>query len=164
MTDPIADHYQTHSSMLISWLRSRTGDAELAEEIASQTWLKVVRSYDQFDGENFRAWLFQIASRNLTDFFRKKRPISSEKISESVSSVLEPSTELSHREQKQREQQVLQECLGELPEERLIVVRARFRSESYQSISESTGVSEKTLMTRYHRAQQELRDCVERKL
>jgi RNA polymerase sigma-70 factor, ECF subfamily len=54
-------------------------DPRAAEDVASETWLRVARNLGAFDGDEveFRAWFFTIARRTLIDWQRKagRRPV-----------------------------------------------------------------------------------------
>jgi RNA polymerase sigma-70 factor, ECF subfamily len=51
----------------------RTAAPEVAEDLASETWLEVARGLGHFQGgeEEFRAWMFTIARHRLIDWRRK---------------------------------------------------------------------------------------------
>ena len=58
---------------LVRVLRSMAGQDD-AEDLASATWVDVLRSIDTFVGteDGFRAWLFTIARRRMIDLRRRK--------------------------------------------------------------------------------------------
>jgi RNA polymerase sigma-70 factor (ECF subfamily) len=55
---------------LLRYLKVKAGQA--AEDLAADTWLRVVRSLPAFEGgeDGFRAWLFTTARNRLTDWYR----------------------------------------------------------------------------------------------
>ena len=57
---------------LLRYLRVLTGNA--AEDVASETWVAVATSLDNFAGSEpaFRAWLFTVARRRSVDHFRRE--------------------------------------------------------------------------------------------
>jgi RNA polymerase sigma-70 factor (ECF subfamily) len=57
---------------VLRYLRVLAGEA--AEDIASETWVAVATSLDNFAGEepDFRAWLFTVARRRAIDHFRRE--------------------------------------------------------------------------------------------
>ena len=69
----IAELYRTLHPALLRYLRARAG-AE-AEDLASQSWLDAARDLASFRGDedDFRAWLFTIAARRVTDERRRRR-------------------------------------------------------------------------------------------
>ena len=62
---------------LIRFLRVRHGEA--ADDVASETWLRVSRNIDGFEGSEveFRAWFFTIARATSIDWYRRaaRRPV-----------------------------------------------------------------------------------------
>ncbi len=58
--------YRRHAPVLIGWLRKRTGQAELAADLAAETFARALRGRGTFDSSrgDARAWLFGIA-RNV---------------------------------------------------------------------------------------------------
>jgi RNA polymerase sigma-70 factor (ECF subfamily) len=65
--------WRFHQPGLLRYLRCTVG-TELAEDVASATWLDVARSLDRFEGGpvDFRGWLFTIARRRGIDALRAK--------------------------------------------------------------------------------------------
>ena len=62
---------------LLRYLLYLTGNRELAEDIFQETWMRVLKRGDQFNGKSrFDTWLFTIA-RNLVIDVRRKRTMSS---------------------------------------------------------------------------------------
>jgi RNA polymerase sigma-70 factor (ECF subfamily) len=72
----VAIIYRWLHPAVVSYLRSRAGDA--AEDLASETWLAVARGISGFSGDEpaFRSWVFTIAHRRLIDHHRNtaRRP------------------------------------------------------------------------------------------
>jgi RNA polymerase sigma-70 factor (ECF subfamily) len=62
---------------LLRYLLFLTGNREMAEDIFQETWMRVLKRGDQFNGKSrFDTWLFTIA-RNLVIDVRRKRTMSS---------------------------------------------------------------------------------------
>lgn len=68
--------FRTYQPALIRYLRTMAAD--LADDVASQTWLSVAQSIDGFtgDGNALRGWILTIGRRRLVDEFRRhaRRP------------------------------------------------------------------------------------------
>jgi RNA polymerase sigma-70 factor (ECF subfamily) len=56
---------------LLRYLRVKSGS--VADDLAADTWLRVVRALPNFEGDEhgFRAWLFTTARNRLTDWYRR---------------------------------------------------------------------------------------------
>ena len=70
----LADLVERYQRRLVRYLLYLTGRPEYAEDLAQETWIRVLQRGGQYDGQQrFDPWLFAIA-RNLTiDYLRKKR-------------------------------------------------------------------------------------------
>lgn len=72
-----AQIWRSYQPRLVAFLTSRAG-LGLAEDLASETWIRVARSISTFNGgeTEFRAWLFSIARARTIDAFRQgsRRP------------------------------------------------------------------------------------------
>jgi RNA polymerase sigma-70 factor, ECF subfamily len=67
----LLDAWSAHEAELRGYLRHRLGDAEGAEELLQDVFLKALRQGRRFCAvENARAWLFQVARNALTDRLR----------------------------------------------------------------------------------------------
>jgi RNA polymerase sigma-70 factor (ECF subfamily) len=58
---------------LLRYLRGRGRDRDVADDVASETWIAVARGLPQFEGNEieFRAWVFTIARNRLIDTQRR---------------------------------------------------------------------------------------------
>ena len=76
---------------LLRYLLYLTGNREMAEDIFQETWMRVLKRGDQFNGKSrFDTWLFTIA-RNLVIDVRRKRTMSSlEAMREAGEAIQEP--------------------------------------------------------------------------
>ena len=72
MTPPcLLDAWSIHEAELRGYLRHRLGDAQDADELLQEVFLKALRQGRRFCAvENARAWLFQVARNALTDRLR----------------------------------------------------------------------------------------------
>ena len=69
--DAFASLWRQYQPGLLRYLRVKSGAA--AEDLAADTWLRVLRSLPTFEGDEdgFRAWLFTTARNRLTDWYRR---------------------------------------------------------------------------------------------
>lgn len=59
-----------------SFVRRLSGDANEAEDITQEVFLKVWKNLDRYDPQqDFKAWLFAIARNTTIDWLRKRRPV-----------------------------------------------------------------------------------------
>jgi RNA polymerase sigma-70 factor, ECF subfamily len=70
----LLDAWSAHEAELRGYLRHRLGDAEDANELLQDVFLKALRQGQRFCAvENPRAWLFQVARNALADRLRSSR-------------------------------------------------------------------------------------------
>jgi RNA polymerase sigma-70 factor (ECF subfamily) len=66
--------YERHGPALLTFLAGLTSDRPLAEDLLQETFMRVWRARDTYEGEGqFRAWLFTIARRLVIDWRRSQR-------------------------------------------------------------------------------------------
>ena len=67
-----ADLFERHGRVVQAYLRALTGSVELAEDLAQDVFVRVVRVADRYEArERERAWLFRIARSALSDHRRR---------------------------------------------------------------------------------------------
>ena len=72
--DALSEVYRVLSGPLTAYLRSQVRDAPLAEDLATETFLKLVRGCRRLEGGPFqiRSWLYRVAQRNVIDHLRAR--------------------------------------------------------------------------------------------
>lgn len=135
--------------------------AEDAEDIAQETFVRMFRVLDRYDLERpFGAWLFTIASRLCIDHLRRRRtapvplyhrePDSGEEREIEVADTGPPPDEAAQRGEEERRVQGL---IDSLPAHYRIVVMLRHQHDlSYDEIAEALGLPLGTVKARIHRA------------
>lgn len=64
--------YVRHSEALCGYLRSRVGCPDLAEDLATDAFVRALSGLDLYSHGNFAAWLFRIARNLSLDHFRRR--------------------------------------------------------------------------------------------
>jgi RNA polymerase sigma-70 factor (ECF subfamily) len=72
--DALSEVYRVLAGPLTAYLRSQVRDAQLAEDLATETFLKLVRGCRRLEGGPFqiRSWLYRVAQRNVIDHLRAR--------------------------------------------------------------------------------------------
>lgn len=66
--------YLAHADRLLRFIQNRVSKPEAAEELHQDVWLRVWDALPrQFHGDNFRAWLYQIARNICIDHARRRQ-------------------------------------------------------------------------------------------
>jgi RNA polymerase sigma-70 factor, ECF subfamily len=126
------------------------------DDILQETFLKAIKSVDDFEGKSgYYTWLYSIARNLSIDEFRKQKyekNRSSQPIEE-----FEIESDQFDSESEREEILMLRKAISELPELlRSVVVMKAIDGLSYPEISEVTGVNIQTLKNRMFRARKEL--------
>ena len=146
---------------LLDFIRRRIPDAADAEDILQDVFFQLIEASRLTKPiENVGAWLFTVARNKITDLFRKKKPESLEKQlirgKEEDGEMLNLSDLLPAQndspENKMLRSAVMEEledALAELPaEQREVFLLHEIDGKSFKEISESSGVSVSTLLSR----------------
>lgn len=75
MAATIEDLFREHWSLVVGYLRRRTGDEAVAEDLAGETFYRATRAFLGWRGGSPAAWLLAIARNVLRDYVRKGRPV-----------------------------------------------------------------------------------------
>jgi RNA polymerase sigma-70 factor (ECF subfamily) len=156
-----------YQDMIFSLARRILGDADLAEDIAQNTFLAAFRNLPGFRNGSFRSWLYRIAVNACYDElrWRKRHPLQSIEFEEDAEEIPLPhydfpgSTMLPENEVERHELvQVIQEALDQLDaDQRTVVSLVDLQDFDYQEAAQILGVPLGTLKSRLARARQRLR-------
>ncbi len=146
-------------------------NAEDAEDLVQETFLKAYRSFDQFaPGTNLKAWLFKILKNSFINEYRRRQaaPPASDfaEIEESFESQLAPSagSRLKNPEEEALERvfdEDVQRALDALPPDyRIAVLLADIEGFSYKEIAEILEIPVGTVMSRLYRGRKLLEEVM----
>lgn len=72
MNTPVAEAFQAHHAELVHYCANRLGDTMLAEDIAQQVWLELMRTSYEERGQ-LRAYVYTIARSRMIDLIRQRQ-------------------------------------------------------------------------------------------
>lgn len=153
----IAEVTQTYGKRLFQFIRNRVPTNADAEDILQDVWYQLSNVVDLGSIEQLGGWLFRVARNKVTDTYRKKK-------TESLENLLDPDDEstaflpeilfstdegLESKSLRELFWEELFSALDELPaNQREVFVLNELEDETFQSISDRTGVNIKTLISR----------------
>jgi RNA polymerase sigma-70 factor (ECF subfamily) len=156
------------------------GNAEEAEEVVQDTFMKLHQNIDKFRSQaSFAAWLFRIAHNCCMDRLRVKQrrkiysfwsfdPQSApdkEEQAESgkvISQLADPCPNPAEMLDASEQEQLIERCLKELPDQqRAVVILHDIEGFPYQDIAEITGATIGTVRSRLHYGRLKLRELLE---
>jgi len=144
--------WNTHESELRNYLRHRSGDAQLADDLLQEVFIKAMQQGKQFCSlDNTRAWLFQVARNALIDQHRLGR------------NVVELSEDIPQSESTHEPIQALGACvmrvLSELtPEDRDIIEQCDLEGVKQKDYAVANGLSLSAVKSRLLRARERMRN------
>lgn len=152
----IYDRYQPE---IVRYLAHRTRDADAAEDLAQQVFLKAWQAIPRYEerGLPFKAWLYRMAHNQMVDHFRSRRPTTD---LEGVDLPEDPEAEEMLLQGEMQE--ALKDAMDRLSEDHRQVLVLRFLMEkSAREIGEIMGRKEVTVRGLQMRALQALRREIE---
>lgn len=148
----VARAWQAHEAELRAYLRHQVSDADVADDVLQDVFVKAMRQGQNFCAlDNPRAWLFQVARNALVDRSRRARPVEplSEELAGPEPDASAPVDELAG---------CLQRCMGELsPEDAEILRSCDLEGQTARVYAETKGLSLAAAKSRLLRARQRLR-------
>lgn len=140
------------------------GDAEEAEDVLQETFVRIFLSLREYRGEGFVTWTSRIAVRQAIDWRRKKgrrretpeADVEQHAETAGVAAASEsPDERLLERERSDR----FADRIGALPSRYRAVVQAYYVEEkSYQEIADREGIAAKTVESRLYRARRWMKE------
>lgn len=168
---------QYHADYLFNYAISRVNDHDLAKDLVQDTFFAALKAMENFQGlASERTWLVSILKRKIIDYYRK---INSNKgkaevrmsfytngdkegewIEERVPSKW--NSEAEKKIENRELQQVLEKCIGMLPEKYRIVFEMKtIQQFETDEICKELNITASNLWVIIHRARTQLRKCME---
>lgn len=142
----------------------KTGDFQVAEEIAQDTFLQAYQKLATLKNRTqFAGWLYVIASNLCSDWHRRKKPTMQSLEATNKGSIDRTSYESYVAEQREkaateRRREIVKNLLNKLPESERTVVTLFYLGEmTSEAISKFLGVSVNTIKSRLRRARKRLK-------
>lgn len=149
------------SRRLLNYIRQQVSNREDAEDILQEVLFQFLKGFSDIRStERITSWLFTVTRNKITDYFRRKKPISfsdrqvAGKEEDGAPLMLEdilPALSRSPEDEMMREWiwNAIDQALDEMPEEqRDVFVWNEFEDRSFKEISEMTGEGVNTLLSR----------------
>jgi RNA polymerase sigma-70 factor (ECF subfamily) len=149
-------------------------DREAAEDLAQDTFIKVLNHIDRYSPEfKFSSWLFKIANNVAIDFLRRKRidtvSMDGSPHAASAAEVEATTFELAAQQETALEElesrelgTAIERAIGRLrPEYRSCIMLRHVEGRSYEEIAATLDLPLGTVKTYIHRARHELRRALE---
>ena len=149
-----------HLDAAYNLARLLTRNAQDAEDVVQESYLRAFRAHSSFRGEASRPWILTIVRNTSFTWLRDNRARADHAEYHEglhISSGATPEAELLGNERARS----VERCVQELPSDfREAIVLREMEELSYQEIAEITGVPRGTVMSRLSRARARLAECL----
>lgn len=163
MFRPLYDRYY---EPIFRYIHRRTADEALSADVCSEVFFKAMQKLEkyEFKGVPFSAWLYRIASNEITQHFRnaqKNRTVSVE--TTTLPEIMEEMGDLESIEQHQF-QEALIPCLNELRPKDLEIIELRFfEQRPFKEIANLLEITESSCKMRTYRVLERLKKIILKK-
>lgn len=151
------DAYQ---SRLYWHIRRIIVDADLAQDVLQETFIKAYQNFHQFKNDSqLYTWLYRIATNESLQQLNKLKRM--QKTDEDADYYLQYVASDNIEENAEEIQILLQRAIQSLPEKQKLVFTMRYYDDlPYEEISKIVDMSVGTLKTNYHYAKQKIEDFI----
>ena len=152
--------YNMYFTDVYYFMLSLCNDKYIAEDITSETFLKAIKSIDEFKGDcDIRVWLFQIAKNSYYSYLRKSKKIShSNNFLEFIEDT-KPSANIEHKIIENEDSARIHKILHQLGEPYKEVFTLRVFGElSFKQIGDLFNKTDNWACVTFHRAKKQIVD------
>ncbi len=153
--------YSTYLKSIYRYIWKLSGDEHVAEEITSETFLKVMKSIGDFRGDcDMRVWICQIAKNTYYSYLKKNRRTASADETE-LQSIADPDAFIEEQIGIQEEAHQIREILHTMPDPYKEVFMWRVFGElSFKEIGALYSKTDNWACVTYHRARKMIQDKI----
>ncbi len=147
-----------HREKLLAYIRKKTGEADLAEDILQDSLLKALRAADNLrDDAKLLPWFYRIVNNTIADVYRRRQRVAA------TLGMADSDAEIAAAAD---DEQQLCECFRVLiptlkPEYGELIERLDLRDEDAAAVARQLNITPNNLKVRRHRARQALREQLE---
>jgi RNA polymerase sigma factor (sigma-70 family) len=165
----IIDTVSRETARLARFIRHRVSDSALAEDILQDVMVQYLEAEHSLRPiEQTAAWLYRVARNRITDWFRRKKPVSLDALldlNEAVDSLGAVLTDAGPSPERQYGEnqfmQAFEQALDELPAaQRAVFIAHELDGRSFRELADETGENVNTLLSRKHLAVRHLRQSL----
>jgi RNA polymerase sigma-70 factor (ECF subfamily) len=148
---------QTYQNLVFSICLKLTGDYFVSEDIAQETFISAYKHFEDFDGNNEKAWICRIATNKCIDYLKSAArsivPETEDRFIEQGDLRSEPLGLYLNKEVME----AFEEGCKSLPEQyRIVAIEHFIKGRTAKAIADDMGLNLKTVQTRIYRARQML--------
>jgi len=159
--DAFAALFERHYARAVNIAYRSTGDANLAEDIAMDAFVRIYESRASFKGgAKFSTYLYRVVVNLTINAAKRRRLVREEPLADD--SLVMPASEdpSAHAERSETAGRVRDAVLALPPSQRIALILTRYEGMSYESAAAAMRVSVKALESLLHRAKANLRKAL----
>jgi RNA polymerase sigma-70 factor (ECF subfamily) len=154
---------QRHGGPVFGFLRRMLGDEQLAEDAYAETFLRLVRARERYEGHGtFRAWLFTVARRCALDASRgrrRARNLGLKLVEAGANEAVGPDGE--RQVLAEQRKNLLDRAMADLPEEHRTALLLTYRYDlDTRELAHVLGLQEQQVRDRLAYARRKLREAL----
>ena len=154
--------FRRHYDEIFRYCARRLPNRDIAEDVTSQVFLKMVTSFDTFVGNEtaFGCWLFRIACNEINSYFRSmgRQNKALEKLQQNSSDATAESDDCTPDDENQAKLDFLRAAIGTLkPGYQNILTLRFFEGLTSEQIAEILGINPATVRSRLSRSLKHLK-------
>ena len=156
--------YSRYYEPIFRFIYRRTGDEMLAGDLCAQVFLKAMQKIGgyQFKGVPFSAWLYRIASNEISQHFRNQQKQRTVSIEDSNLGEMMDEAEIDLHEEHR---QVLIDTLNDMSEKDVQLIEMRFfEKRSFKEIADILGITESNAKVRTYRLLAKMKKKMEKQI
>lgn len=167
----IASTIRNYGAQIAGFIRSKVSNNDEAQDILQDVWYQLSRLTSLDEIENMSGWLHRVSRNRITDFYRKRKPMSLEKMTDSDGDsnfslkevlLMDTSNDPELEVFKELFWDEFQKALDELPDkQREVFVWNELEDRTLQEIADELEISVKTVISRKGYAVKYLRGRLE---
>lgn len=149
--------YRLHYSQICGYVFSLCNDSDLAEDVVQETMIKLWKSKKNIDyKKGIKTYLYTSAYRTMVDTLNKRKDISLEFIAQKKEVI--DNVEDTYSDDFEFRQGLLKEAIKKLPQKRRdVFILVKLNRFSHKQVSETLGISVKTIENHINAAMKEIR-------
>lgn len=144
--------FDTNSKKIFHLCYGYTGDADIANDLLQETFMKVWQNLDKFRNKSLiSTWIYRIAVNTCLSYLRSEKRHSKDELTDTI---IENRVE--EHSEKNEQIALLYKSISKLEENDRLIITMVLDEIPYPEIAEISGISEGNLRVRIHRIKQKL--------
>lgn len=157
--------YSEYRDKVFHYLKSRTGNQQIAEDLLSQVFLKIHEQFSRYDSTkaSLSTWIYTVTRNTLNDHLRRQRRIAFDEYEEALKNVADGEMEAVDQVIREEQLNILASSLKMLPaREREIIVLRYYYDKTAKEVAGLMGLSHENVRYLQSKAIAKLRNLMEK--